>query len=91
MTNNEKIKIAAIVGPTASGKTSLSVSVARALGGEIVCCDSMQIYRDMNIGTAAPTAEETLGVPHHLFGFVDPQTAFSCSDYASAADAASEV
>jgi len=89
MTNNEgKIKIAAIVGPTASGKTSLSVSVAKALGGEIVCCDSMQIYRDMNIGTAAPTPEETAGVPHHLFGFLDPKTAFSCSDYAAAADAA---
>lgn len=86
--NAKKIKIAAIVGPTASGKTSLSVSVAKALGGEIVCCDSMQIYRDMNIGTAAPSDDEKNGVTHHLFGFVDPKKAFSCSDYASAADKA---
>ena len=89
MADNEgKIKIAAIVGPTASGKTSLAVRVAKALGGEIICCDSMQIYGDMNIGTAAPTPEEKADVPHHLFGFVDPKTAFSCSDYAAAADSA---
>ena len=85
---DKKIKIAAIVGPTACGKTSLSVEVARELGAEIVCCDSMQIYKEMYIGTATPTAEEMGGVPHHLFASVEPSVAFSCSDYASAADEA---
>lgn len=82
----QKIKIAAIVGPTASGKTALSVEVARRLDGEIICCDSMQIYRGMLVGTAAPTPNEIEGVPHHLFATVDPKTTFSCSDYVDAVD-----
>ncbi len=85
---NEKIKIAAIVGPTACGKTSLSVEVAKELGGEIICCDSMQVYKEMYIGTAAPTPDETNGVPHRLFASVEPCASFSCSDYASVADEA---
>ena len=81
-------KIFAIVGPTACGKTAVSVEVARATGGEVVCCDSMQIYRGMPIGTAAPSEDERLGVPHHLFEFLDPAVSFSCSDYVALADRA---
>ena len=78
-------RIAAVVGPTASGKTALSVAVAKRCRGEIVCLDSMQIYSGMEIGTAAPTEEEKCGVPHHLFGFADPRVPFSCTDYAALA------
>ena len=81
-----KAKIAAIVGPTACGKTTLSIDVARHVGGEIICCDSMQVYRDMTVGTAAPTELEKSEVPHHLFGVVDPHLNFSASDYAAAAE-----
>ena len=81
-------KIFAIVGPTACGKTAVSVEVAREMGGEIICCDSMQIYRGMPIGTAAPRDGEKSGVPHHLFEFLDPDVSFSCSDYVDAADCA---
>ena len=63
---SKKPKIIAVVGPTASGKTALSVALAKALGGEVLSCDSMQIYRDMDIGTAKPTEEEREGVLHHL-------------------------
>ncbi len=77
----DKIKIAAVVGPTASGKTALAVECAKRLCGEIICCDSMQIYKNMDIGTAKPTKEEQMGVPHHLFDFVDPNLSFSCADY----------
>lgn len=79
-------KIFAIVGATACGKTSVSVRVAERMGACIICCDSMQIYRGMPIGTAAPTADEIRSVPHLLFGFLDPVSSFSCSDYASLAD-----
>ena len=82
---SEKIKVVAIVGPTASGKTALSVELAKRLGGEIISCDSMQIYRDMDIGTAKVTKEEASGVPHHLVSFVSPSESFSCADYATAA------
>ena len=67
--NDKKIKIAAVTGPTASGKTALAIELAKRLDGEIISCDSMQIYRGMDIGTAKPTPEETDGVPHHLFDF----------------------
>lgn len=77
--------IPAVVGPTASGKTALSLSLARALGGEILCCDSMQIYREMDIGTAKPTAAEQALVPHHLVDIADPRTPFSAADYVAAA------
>ncbi len=72
----------AVVGPTAGGKTALAIALAERLGGEIICCDSMQIYRDMNIGTAKPTADELSRVPHHLFDFADPCVPFSAADYA---------
>ncbi len=64
--------VVAIVGPTASGKTSLSLDLAERLGGEIVSVDSMQVYRHMDIGTAKPTAAERARVPHHLIDIVDP-------------------
>lgn len=84
----KKPKILAIAGPTASGKTALSIALAKRLGGEVVCCDSMQIYRGMDIGTAKPTREEMDGVPHHLIDIADPCDAFSVNDYVQAANAA---
>lgn len=84
----EKPKILAVVGPTASGKTALAVELALRLGGEVVCCDSMQIYREMSIGTAKPTEEERRGVPHHLFDIKDPDEPFSAQEYAALAEAA---
>ncbi len=76
-----KTKIAVVVGPTASGKTSLSVELAKQLNGEVISCDSMQIYKKMNIGTAKPTLDEMQGIPHHLINFVEPADEFSCADY----------
>ena len=84
----DKSKILAVVGPTASGKTSLAVELALRLDGEVICCDSMQIYRDMSIGTAKPTEEEKRGVPHHLFDIKNPDEPFSAQDYASLAEEA---
>lgn len=76
-----KKKIIAVVGPTASGKSALAIELAKRLDGEIVCCDSMQIYRQMNIGTAKPDERELREAPHHLFDFADPMQSFSCADY----------
>ena len=82
----------AIVGPTASGKTALSLAVAEHFGCEIVSCDSMQIYREMNIGTAKATPEEQAAVPHHLIDFIDPRESFSAQSYrALAMDAARNI
>ncbi len=81
-------RILCIVGPTASGKSALSVAVAKALDGEIVSVDSMQVYREMNIGTAKPTAEEMDGIVHHLIDVTDPTAPFSAADYVTAADLA---
>lgn len=81
MTSNEKIKIIAIIGPTASGKTDTSLHLAEALDGEIISCDSMQIYKGMDIGTAKPTKAEQRGIVHHLFDVVEPSESFSCADY----------
>ena len=85
MATKQKIKILAVVGPTASGKTAVSVELARRLGGEVVSCDSMQVYRRMNIGTAKPTEEEKNGVEHHLMDVVEPDAPFSCAEYVRAA------
>ena len=76
-----------IVGPTAAGKTALSVRLARKYGAEIVSCDSMQLYRGMDIGTAKPTADETGGVPHHMIDCLDPREPYSVSRYVEDADA----
>ena len=70
-----------VVGPTASGKTSLSMEIAKHFGGHILCGDSMQIYKNMPIATAAPTAEERCGIRHRLFEFLEPTENFSVSDY----------
>ncbi len=76
-----KIKIISIVGPTASGKTSLSVELALALRSEIVSADSMQIYKYMDIATAKPTSEERKGIVHHLMDYVEPGEVYSVSRY----------
>ena len=85
-----KPRILAVVGSTASGKTSLAVELAHRLNGEIVSCDSMQIYKGMNIGTATPGEDERRGIPHHLMDFVDPADpkGYSCADYVIDARAA---
>ena len=80
--------MAAIVGPTASGKTGLAIDVAARLGAEIVSVDSMQIYRGMNIGTATPTAEEQRGIRHHLLDLFDPSEDVSVSWFQALARAA---
>ena len=80
-----KIKTLSILGPTASGKTALSIELAKRLDGEIVSCDSMQLYRGMNIGTATPDMAEQDGIPHHLFDIREPEDPFSAADYAAAA------
>jgi tRNA dimethylallyltransferase len=80
--------IFAIVGPTASGKTALSLELAERAGAEIVSCDSMQVYRHLDIGTAKPTAGERARVPHHLIDVVEPDEPFSAARYVELADAA---
>jgi len=77
--------LVAIVGPTGSGKTALSLVLARHFGGEIVNCDSVALYRGFEIGTAKPTAEERACAPHHLFDILDPTAVFTAGDYAQAA------
>ena len=76
-----KSKLIVICGPTASGKTSLSIELAKRINGEIISCDSMQIYKDMTIGTAKPTKEEMDGVPHYLLDFVSPSDRYSVADF----------
>lgn len=77
----QKPKVIVICGPTASGKTALSIDLAKQLGGEIVSCDSMQIYKDMTIGTAKPTPEEMQGIKHYLIDYVLPTQRYSVADY----------
>ncbi|MDE7219182.1 MAG: tRNA (adenosine(37)-N6)-dimethylallyltransferase MiaA [Oscillospiraceae bacterium] len=79
-------KVLCIVGPTACGKTKMGVLLAKAFNGEVVSIDSMQIYRGMTIGTAAPTAEETEGVPHHMVAVADPGEDWSVARFVEAAD-----
>lgn len=83
-------RIAAVVGPTASGKTALAVALAKQFNGEVVSADSMQIYRKLNIGTAKPTAEEMQGVPHHMLDVADPGESYSVSRYEKEATACVE-
>ena len=73
--------IICIAGPTASGKTALAVALAKELGGEVVSCDSMQIYRGMDVGTAKPTMEEMEGIVHHMIDIIRPDEDFSVSRY----------
>ena len=79
-------KIVCVVGPTACGKTKLGVLLAKAHDGEVVSVDSMQIYRGMTIGTAAPTAEEMAGVPHHMVAVAEPGENWSVAKFAAQAD-----
>ena len=81
-----KQPIICVVGPTASGKTRLAVELALALDGEVLSCDSMQLYRGMDVGTAKPTREEMRGVPHHMIDVIDPGESFSVSRYVELAD-----
>ena len=78
-------KIVCIAGPTACGKTTLGVLLAQRFCGEVVSVDSMQIYRGMTVGTAAPTAEEMQGVPHHMIAVADPAEQWSAAEYVSRA------
>lgn len=80
-------RVVCVVGPTGCGKTRLGVLVAQRFGGEVVSCDSMQVYRGMTIGTAAPTAEETEGIPHYMIGVADPREPYSVARYAEEAGA----
>ena len=73
--------IICIAGPTASGKTALAVELAKEFNGEVVSCDSMQIYRRMDIGTAKPTGDEMQGIPHHMIDVAEPDEGFSVSRY----------
>ena len=76
-----KPKVIVICGPTASGKTALSIELAKKINGEIVSCDAMQIYKDMDIGTAKPTIEEMQGIKHYMLDFVSPDERYSVADY----------
>lgn len=78
--------VVAVGGPTASGKTAFSVQLAKRLGGEVVCADSMQIYKGLDVGTAKATKEEMEGVPHHLMDFLPPEETFSVADFVEAAN-----
>lgn len=80
-------RVICVVGPTASGKTRLGVLLAKQYGGEVVSADSMQIYRGMTIGTAAPTAEEMEGIPHHMVAVADPTESYSAARYVQEASA----
>jgi len=77
--------VVAILGPTASGKSALALDLAQQLGGEILCCDSMQVYRGMDIGTAKPTADDRAAIPHHLLDLVTPAEQFHAAAWAEAA------
>ena len=79
--NGMKTPVIAVVGPTATGKTSLSVELAKITGSEIISADSMQIYCGMHIASAAPDDEEKKGVPHHLFEFLQRDEAYSVAEY----------
>ena len=85
-----KPKVIIICGPTASGKTALSIELAKTINGEIVSCDSMQIYKDMDIGTAKPTVEEMQGIKHYLLDFIEPDKRYSVAEFKKDAEKAIE-
>ena len=86
MADLSKPRVVAVGGPTASGKTALSVALARAFDGEIINADSMQIYKNLDVGTAKPSTEERQGIPHYLLDFLPPETPYSVADFTAAAD-----
>lgn len=77
----DRTKIICVVGATASGKTGLGVAIAKAIGGEVISADSMQVYKGMPIATAAATADEKQGIPHHLVECLEPEHSFSVADF----------
>lgn len=79
-------KIICVVGPTASGKTAMAVELAKRYNGEVLSCDSMQLYRHMDIGTAKPTTEEMEGIPHHMIDVLEPDEVFSVGRYVEMAE-----
>ena len=81
LAENKKIKIVSVIGPTASGKTKLAVDICKAIDGEVVSCDSMQIYKYMDIATAKPSKEEMQGIPHHMMDFLEPTEKYSVAAY----------
>ena len=89
MIENKK-DVIVILGPTASGKTALSIELAKKINGERVSCDSMQIYKDMTIGSAKPTVEEMQGIKHYLIDEVSPTERFSVAEYKKRAESAIE-
>lgn len=86
MKNNEKPTVIVICGPTASGKTALSIELAKRINGEIVSADSMQIYKYMDIGSAKPTKDEMAGIKHYMLDFVEPNMRYSVADYKKEAE-----
>lgn len=86
----KKIPVIAVVGPTASGKTALSINIAKRFRGQVVSADSMQIYEKMNIATAKPTDDEMQGIPHHLIGFQPIDKKFSVAEYVKLANSCIE-
>ena len=83
--------ILALVGPTGAGKTDLALRLATRLDAEIVNCDSRQVFRFLDVGTAKPSAAERAVVPHHLFDIVDPDEPFDCARYRDLARAATNA
>lgn len=86
MSDKNKPKVLAVVGPTASGKTSLGVELAKKYDGEVISADSMQIYKGLDIASAKPTVQEMQDIPHHLIDFLDRDVSFSVSDYVKLAN-----
>lgn len=89
MQNKAQKNIYAIVGPTASGKSDLAIALALKIGGEIINCDSVQIYKEIEVATAKVSEEEMRGVPHHLIGYVSPEINYTAADWAK--DAAQRI
>src|SRR5260221_2528955 len=88
LTRSSPLRFVAVLGPTASGKSALGLALAERAGGEIVACDSQQVYVGMDVGTAKPTAEERRRVPHHALDLVRPDQAFDAARWAAVARAA---
>ena len=82
-TSTRRLKFLAVLGPTASGKSALAMELARRLGGELVCCDSQQVYIGMDVGTAKPTSAERREIPHHLLDVVHPDEPFHAARWAA--------
>lgn len=85
------MRLIGVLGPTASGKTGLAIALARALGTEIISCDSMQIYKGLDIATAKPDASEQQGIPHHMLDVIGPTESYSVSQYAAQAHACAQA